>query len=504
MSDIVKELGEDVLKLTIEDVLKEIEELLIKERQYINEPKMKLLFKRVMGTSDYIPGKYIEEARNSMEKLMFAWYNLIMPLCKDETLNLQIPPISGVTDKMMSFATMDDNFCYKVNEDVKIFEKHIRFKLSKDNAVTNNLDFEIYEDRNTLYLDNESKYKYLKECIDYMNEIRNKEIFRYEKILHSITLSMAKMPNIRDLFPVADIYVFQILGLYSNALFYVNTYLELKLKLIKEELNIIELGLKGEEIINSHLKMYDDEIINLSNIRLEIEGNSIENDNILLTPYGIYVLEVKNLGSSGSYSLKISKDGKWSKIFRDGTIESIEYDATLQNERHIRYLQRYINAKLNRNVEDKDYIKVNGLVIIANNEVDIENQSEQPVFRMSEIYRQISKREAIFDVDELFNLKNTILSNSLEAKKYECYDYLGELKDNFEVFNQQLDFYNVPVKGLSYILISFDKLSEIVERIKQFEIEYNCNLIDKEEFFRNLDMRAINNITQNLVKEYAE
>ena len=177
MSDIVKELGEDVLKLTIEDVLKEIEELLIKERQYINEPKMKLLFKRVMGTSDYIPGKYIEEARSSMEKLIFAWYNLIMPLCKDETLNLQIPPISGVTDKMMSFATMDDNFCYKVNEDVKIFEKHIRFKLSKDNAVTNNLDFEIYEDRNTLYLDNESKYKYLKECIDYMNEIRNKEIF---------------------------------------------------------------------------------------------------------------------------------------------------------------------------------------------------------------------------------------------------------------------------------------------------------------------------------------
>ena len=507
---------ENISKLTTEEILKKIEELLIKNDKHLNEPKFKRFIKSIIRNNE---DNYIEEIQGLIPKLALAWMDLMNCSDKPEILNFGMPPICDRDDSFP--ITHLDKIINNANlyneEDIDYMDIYIegpvKFKLipkdtvssffgrwvhKKPTVVTNALALEKDEDRQPLYLDNNSRYEYLKECISYINEIKDMEIFKYIKELYNIS-EIRFEPGLRLM--VSNVDIIQTLSCCSWLLGDVVGYLNYIMYLIKKELNIIEIGIRGEELVNSHLEMYDDEIINLSNIRLEVEGNSIENDNILLTPYGIYILEVKNLGSGGSYDLNISKDGKWSKVFKNGNVESIEYNATLQNERHIRYLQRYINQRLNRKFDDENYIKINGLVIIPNNEVDIKNDSEQAIFRMSEIYRNISKGEKIFNKDELINLKEIILKECLEPKKYKVNDYLYELKNNFEVLNTQSNFHKEKISEdlLEIVQEWFNYLLEIVERLMRLEENYNCNLRDMHECFGELDIvdikRKIINLT---------
>ena len=497
---------EDLSNLYIDNVFEDIEKCLKMENEYLNnylkQSKIKLYLEDIFGLSKYTPGKYVKEARELMDKLMHEWINLLTYVLRyNKSLDLQIPPITGYSSNM-EFVVIDQNYLYKATEESEILGKEIQFKLINDNTIyTNKLDIEVLEYRKPIYLDNNEKYNYLCDCINYINEINSKEIFKYGDIIKLISAFFTTNGrSVMGILEQANLRTLEIIRSYANVLFLATEYMDRKVKIIEKELQIIRLGIEGEKLINNHLQMYEDEIINLSNIRLEVDGESIENDNILLTPYGIYILEVKNLGSKGSYSLNISKDGKWYKKFTNGTTEGIEYDASMQNERHIRYLQKHINKKLNRNIDDSDYVKVNGLVIIANNKIDIENNSELPIFRVSEIYRQIVEKEVIFTKKELLNLKEVILSENLKPKKYETYDYLGELKDNFSVLNQQLDFYDLSEYGLKLILICFEKLNEIIHKIKLFESEYNCRLKGKDDFWGNINEELVENIMRYIIK----
>ncbi len=194
------------------------------------------------------------------------------------------------------------------------------------------------------------------------------------------------------------------------------------------------IGKIGEDSVNSYLDVYDDEIINLKNIRLEVDGNSIENDNILITRYGIFVVEVKNIGSTGSYSIEIEKDGRWLKRFNNNKSEVIDFDATMQNDRHIAYLQKFINKKLGRNVDN--YININGIVAIANNKINISNYSDQPVLRASELYRYISKNKIMFNYEEMKSIEKIILEENLPPKVYPMVDFKKELNYNISYINK--------------------------------------------------------------------
>ena len=55
-----------------DELLQEIERLLREENRYMNYSKTKLFINKIMGISDYTPGKYISEAEGLMEGLYFA------------------------------------------------------------------------------------------------------------------------------------------------------------------------------------------------------------------------------------------------------------------------------------------------------------------------------------------------------------------------------------------------------------------------------------------------
>lgn len=220
-----------------------------------------------------------------------------------------------------------------------------------------------------------------------------------------------------------------------------------------------KVGIEGEEKINKTLSIHTN-IINLSNIRLEVlddnnQIHSIENDNILLTKNGIFVLEVKNFGQIGNYDIIIEKDGRWLRRNRYNKETSLLKNVTRQNNRHIGFLNKFINESTNRSFDD--YIEVDGIIVIANEKVTIENYNEnQNIFRDSELYSYIISRPTKFKKEELDKIKKVILENNLPAKKYIVYDYYLEMLENIKNLEQFYKKYDEAVNTIINLGLHYD------------------------------------------------
>lgn len=276
-----------------------------------------------------------------------------------------------------------------------------------------------------IYLDNEDKVRYLEEAISIIEDFQNSPEYKKFEVIRSGNLITQYLPDCDYKETMANInQVFRVMD---------NYYKKRKQTLINIK-KPLDLGLDGEKFVDEYLKIYEDEIINLSNIRLEVDGMSIENDNILITRKGIFILEVKNIGASGSYSILIENDGRWIKKFSNNSQEVITFNATEQNDRHIAILQKFINNKLNRSIQQHNYLNIEGVVVIANNTVDIKNESMQNIYRISEIYRYINKFDDILSYDEMLKIKDIILEEKLQPKKYPILNYKSEINHNTRLF----------------------------------------------------------------------
>lgn len=177
----------------------------------------------------------------------------------------------------------------------------------------------------------------------------------------------------------------------------------------------VAIGHDGESKVENLLMEYSDQIILLPNLRIEVDGNSIENDFVLISPYGIYVLEVKNLGSGGGYDLLIEQDGRWNKVYHNTTSPMSSVSA--QNERHILYLEKYLNRKLNRTLDNA--IRVDGIIVLANNVVRITNQSNHLILRYTDIMSTIRKNPVVMKESEMKQIAQLLQEVALPPLKYE-------------------------------------------------------------------------------------
>lgn len=236
-----------------------------------------------------------------------------------------------------------------------------------------------------------------------------------------------------------------------------------------------KVGIEGEERVNRTLSIHKN-IINLSNIRLEILDNnneihSIENDNILLTRNGIFVLEVKNFGQIGNYDIVIEKDGRWLRKNRYSKETSLLKNVTSQNNRHIGFLNKFINEATNRSFDD--YIEVDGIIVIANEKVTIENYNEnQNIFRDSELYSYIKSQPNKFTKEELDEIKKVIEENSLPAKKYMMYDYYLEMYENIKSFERFCKKYEETIKSLLDLSFKYNN-----------QIEFYKSKLENDSFY---------------------
>ena len=61
----------------------------------------------------------------------------------------------------------------------------------------------------------------------------------------------------------------------------------------KEKMAVIGAGNRGEKRVNDELDQFDGFSRYMSNLRLEVNGQSIETDNVLFSTKGIFLFEVK-------------------------------------------------------------------------------------------------------------------------------------------------------------------------------------------------------------------
>lgn len=151
-------------------------------------------------------------------------------------------------------------------------------------------------------------------------------------------------------------------------------------QLCEQEEGILK-GEKGERTIERELKLYKGKYHYRENVILpanDIGGETSETDIYVVTAKAIFVCEVKNWGKLGR-TICISKDGQWYIKGQNTSLKS----PIQQNARHCLATERYLKAH-----GINDY-KIIPLVIIANNEVRLENLGNNNIIRISELYNFI-------------------------------------------------------------------------------------------------------------------
>ena len=298
------------------------------------------------------------------------------------------------------------------------------------------------------WLNNDEKIKYYKELFE---DINSKLYGNYEEYLKYLREKEKSISYALKDFSHTFGYLTELINTNENKMNSFDKYIKARQSYIDSDYKGCKVGIEGENRVNQELSLYNN-IINLSNIRLEVLDNnntiqSIENDNILLTKNGIFVLEIKNFGEIGNYDIIIEKDGRWLRKNKYNGETTVIKNVTKQNNRHIEFLNKFINEGINRSFDD--YIEVEGIVVIANEKITIENyNNNQNIFRDSELYSYIKSQEVKFKIDELEKIRDLILSKNLPPKRYPIFDYSGEIIENIKMLEAYLNDYENVVNKL--------------------------------------------------------
>ena len=352
---------------------------------------------------------------------------------------------------------MDKNKTRKIDKLIdigKLSNKNLtKFQEDKSYFYNDNMELEIRRPE-VIYVNNDNKEELMlnirKEMFNILKAERKGTKFEFTE-----AINFKEPENLEEIKMLSNKYGSYLESCFNKKREFVKLCAE-RVEYTKQQLKSAKIGREGEEYVDNELSLYDN-FYNLSNIRIEVKdsnGNlqSIENDNIVITTYGVFVLEVKNFGIIADYDIEIERDGRWLKRPRNSGHVEIMKSATSQNNRHIALLNRYINKILNRSIDS--YIDVDGIVVIANDKINIKNESaNQKIFRASEVYPYIRKQSIKLNKNEMDLLKNSLLRDKLPIKKYPIYDYRRELRCNFNKF---CDFKNTTINNLNIITKKLD------------------------------------------------
>lgn len=148
-------------------------------------------------------------------------------------------------------------------------------------------------------------------------------------------------------------------------------------------------GTEGEREALSYLKMLSPEYKVYNNVLLRTKGGSTELDILVVSPYGLFVIEVKRYSGLIQGS---DADRHWLQIHRNGTARPF-YSPILQNEGHLRALSSLLNVPLSC---------IGGLVYFAGDNIDLSYVNSGLVCtRFNILDRVLSYRAPIFNSQQM-------------------------------------------------------------------------------------------------------
>ena len=111
-----------------------------------------------------------------------------------------------------------------------------------------------------------------------------------------------------------------------------------------------------------------------------------------------------------------------------------------QNDRHIAFLERFINDLLGRDM--MNYARIKNIIVVANDNVEISSDpaAKQTLTRVGNLYNQLTQDTAPrFTLDELHRIEQALTERNLPPKKYPMNDYREELRGMVSAYKRLLN-----------------------------------------------------------------
>lgn len=184
------------------------------------------------------------------------------------------------------------------------------------------------------------------------------------------------------------------------------------------------IGAEGERQVYNELQFFSNNMKILQNIRLELNGESIESDLIVICNQGIYIIEVKNLGSTGKYNISVERDGRWIKEYENGKSETMP-SITQQNMRHIHGIETIVNHAFGNSSDN--WLEAHSIIVFANDKVDIKNESSSVIVRKTEIINEIRRHERVLNEDQINRICDILQEKNLPPLDYEIENWYDKI-----------------------------------------------------------------------------
>ena len=191
-----------------------------------------------------------------------------------------------------------------------------------------------------------------------------------------------------------------------------NSY-ETLLEESEKNVRIAQKGKAGEDYVSRVLQQCRGRFLYLENVVIpayEEKGKTSETDVYIINSKGVFVCEVKNYGKSGQ-TLVIPNTGDW-KIYEEDRFLKSKPSAFVQNERHCNATSAFIKEHLGIEVP------IIPVIIIANDEVMIDRQTQNAVIRAGDIYSFVENWQDAVDYRTQEQIVQAFEENMLDVNDF--------------------------------------------------------------------------------------
>lgn len=208
---------------------------------------------------------------------------------------------------------------------------------------------------------------------------------------------------------------------------------------IEKKYHILCISEERRKKLNKELDRLKEGTIRFTGVKFPIDENlSITFDNVVITKNGIFCLKIKYLDKANIDKVFISNDESWTGEMFNGELFHIE-PIEAQFFKNIQLFQKLINDKLKEKYSNEaPYLTVSPLIIITEEEVAIENESDVPIKKLGDIFNHIQLYKGTSIQTELLADIKEILATIDIGQKTE------KINDNIKTLQQSAEFlYNV-------------------------------------------------------------
>src|SRR5699024_3459590 len=180
----------------------------------------------------------------------------------------------------------------------------------------------------------------------------------------------------------------------------------------------------------------------LENINIKEDGVNAESDALVISRSGVFTIEAKNFAEEGHYSIHISKDGRWLQKDRQGNYTPMS-DVIRQSNRHILVKQKMLNREMKKLglIEQNEYIDIHGVIAVTNDVVDINNESDYPIVRLSSLYGHIRNNELKYTEEQVQAMGELVQTDNQPDVKVAMGEVERELSIQMEFLKERLKEY---------------------------------------------------------------